>query len=323
MKPSTKMLHGPVAAVSLLMLQPVQAQAPAQPGAASAASTDAADIQQQAADAFGKAVSAAARCDREELTRQLALLESLNARMTQVSQNAAAGARAARRIPTEFGGPPEGDNSSIVRAENAVFRLVTHARSLVPACGPETTVAAPPAKDIPTLVAEPAPPGFEGKGNIGPSFPVERYGTMPLPPEKGAAEGGGGTPPTEKTEKAPTPGENGERAASQPDVPQDIPPAAPGSAQPKQDAPEPSEATEGSPDQAGQTSAPSPSPRTWPSKTSASDLKARNSETAVEQMEMPSSPMEICEGPEAPEAECGNQQPPPRKPDQLGSGKPR
>lgn len=320
MKPSTKMLHGPVAAVSLLMLQPVQAQAPAQPGAASAASTDAADIQQQAADAFGKAVSAAARCDREELARQLALLESLNARMTQVSQTAAAGARAARRIPTEFGGPAEGDNSSIVRAENAVFRMVTHARSLVPACGPETTVAAPPAEDIPTLVAEPAPPGFEGKGTIGPSFPVERYGTMPLPPEKGAAEGGGGTPPTEKTEKAPTPGEtNGERAAPQPDVP----PTAPGSAQPKQDAPEPSEATEGSPDQAGQTSAPSPSPRTWPSKTSASDLKARNSETAVEQMEMPSSPMEICEGPEAPEAECGNQQPPPRKPDQLESGKPR
>jgi len=150
-------------AAFLLLLQPVQAQAPVPPAPGGAAAADAAEIQRQAAEAMAKAVNAAARCDREELARQLALLESLNARIAEVRANAAAGMKAARRVPEGFGGPPQGGADSIAQAESAVRQLLGHARNLVPACGPEptgSTASAPPAEDIPTLVAEPAPPGF-------------------------------------------------------------------------------------------------------------------------------------------------------------------
>ena len=107
MKPSMKLLCSFAVPASVLLLQPLQAQAPAQPAAGSAAAEDAADIQQQAAAAFAQAVSAAARCDREELARQMAILESLNSRIAEVKAAAAAGAKAARRVPQGFGGAPE------------------------------------------------------------------------------------------------------------------------------------------------------------------------------------------------------------------------
>lgn len=309
MRPTMKLLYSSAVAASFLLLQPVQAQAPAQP-AASAAAADAADIQQQAADAFGKAVSAAARCDREELARQLALLESLNARMTQVSQTAAAGRRAARRVPKEFGGEPEADNDSLARAEVAVGRLLAHARNLVPVCtepDPASTATAPPTEDIPTLEAEPAPPGFfdgyEGKGTVSAPYPLDtderllrEYGTMPLPPENGAAGG----------DATGTGGAEGAGAASPPEQMEGAPPP-----------PKPSG------DGASKSGTAWPSSRDWPSKADPSDLKAKNSETAVEQMEAPPSRTEICDESADPSADCPDQQPPQRKPRPSEKRKPR
>lgn len=237
MRPWMTLLNSSAVAASFVLLQPLQAQAPAQPAAGSAAAADAADIQQQASAAFARAVSAAARCDREELARQLALLESFEARMTQVSQTAAAGRRAARRVPKEFGGEPEGDNDSLARAENAVARLLAHARNLVPVC-PDGTATALPAEDIPTLEAGPAPPefmdGYDGKGTISAPYPIDpeerllrKYGNMPLPPENGPKEGGapanggaeetGGGPPPEM-EILPPPPEKMESVAPPPET---------------------------------------------------------------------------------------------------------
>jgi len=355
MKLSTKSVYLSLIAGSLL-LQPVQAQAPAQPGVGSAAAADAAEIRQQASDAFARALDAALRCDREEFARQIALLESLNARIAEVSANAAAGRRAARRVPAEFGGAPQGGSDSTEQAENVVRQLLAHARGLVPNCGPEKTATAPPAEDTPTLEAVPLPPGSDlPDKNAEFYFPTptadnpnptgwirarppetdyelwKRYGHVPIPPQEGAVEGkapemggaqGAGTAaPPGKRDSGPAAPDN--QAPDRGNETQHVPPPAPGSGQPKQDASKPSEAAEGAPDQAGQTSAPSPSPRTWPSKTSASDLKARNSETATELMEAPASPMDICREPEAPETECGDQRPPGRKPDQRERRDPR
>lgn len=298
MKPFMKLLNWSAVAASFLLLQPLQAQAPAQPAAGSAAAADAADIQQQAADAFARAVSAAARCDREELARQLAILERLNARIAEVKAAAAAGAKAARRVPQGFGGAPEGGGDSVARAESAVGQLLAHARNLVPACPPGATATAPPAEDIPTLEAGPAPPefldGYEGKGTISAPYPLDpeerllrEYGNMPLPPEngaaeseapeKGGAEGAGGAAPPEKMEPAP----------------------------PKEQAAGPS-------NQPSEAKASLSTTGDWPSKARASDLKADTSETIVEQMEAPPSSMELCENRDASKAECDKQQPPRR-----------
>lgn len=350
MKLSKKVLHPSAIAASLLLLQPVEAQAPGPPAAGSAAAADAAQIQQQASDAFARALDAALKCDRDEYARQIALLESLNAQMAEVSANAAAGARTARRIPTEFGGAPQAGGNSIAQAENVVRQLLAHARGLVPRC-PDNTATAPPADDIPTLEAGPLPPGsdFPDKNaefyfpkptadNPNPTGWIRvrvpeseyelwrRYGHLPIPPETGEADGktpemggadGGSAAPPEK----PNSGSAG--AASQPPNragdPQDGAQETPGPVQPKEDAPKPSGPSEG----AANTTPPVPPTPAWPTKTSASDLKARNSETAVELLEPPPSRIEICEGPEAPEAECGNQQPPPRKLNQREKRDPR
>lgn len=226
MNMSMKLLCWPVVAASFVLLQPLAAQAPAQPAAGSAAAADAADIQQQASDAFARAMNASLRCDREELARQIAILESLNARIAEVKAAAAAGAKAARRVPQGFGGPPAGDAPSIAQAETAVGQLLAHARNLVPVCPPGTTVTAAPADEIPTLVAEPAPPeyleGYEGKGTISAPYPLDpnerllrKYGNTPIPPESGpeegdvrgagGAEGSGGVPTSERMEPAPPP----------------------------------------------------------------------------------------------------------------------
>lgn len=245
MKPSRKLLYSLAVPASFVLLQPLQAQAPAQPAAGSAAAADAADIQQQASDAFARAMNASLRCDREELARQIAILESLNARIAEVKAAAAAGARAARRVPQGFGGPPAGDAASIAQAETAVGQLLAHARNLVPVCPPGTTVTAPPAEDIPTLEAGPAPPefldGYEGKGTISAPYPLDpnerllrKYGNIPIPPENGAAEGespemsgadgGGAAPPPEKMEPVTPPPETAGGASKQEECKDGSPP---------------------------------------------------------------------------------------------------
>lgn len=76
-------------------------------------------------------------------------------------------------------------------------------------------------------------------------------------------------------------------------------------------------------DQPAEAPAPWSSSRDWPSKADPSDLKAKNSETAVEQMEAPPSRIEICDTSAEPKADCADQQPPRRKPRPSEKRKPR
>ncbi|MFP5329865.1 MAG: hypothetical protein ACLGHC_06995 [Alphaproteobacteria bacterium] len=208
-----QMLGLPLVAACLLLMPPAHAQGPGQPASGSAAAADAASIQQQASDAYARALEAALHCNRGAYAREIQLLESLNTRMAEVSANAAAAARVARRVPAEFGGPAQGGDGEVARAERVVATLLANARGLVFNCGGQTTEAAPPpeqpvADDAADQATGPVP---TGKGDDfyfptptadnpnptgwirarGPETEYDlwrKYGHMPIPEEDPGAE---------------------------------------------------------------------------------------------------------------------------------------